>query len=90
MHKNVGVALLMATLAGLAEPVGALLAAIALRGFLNPAMVACALVGAAGIVFFIAVYELLPAAQSAGEGHAAVAGVVAGAALMALGHWATG
>lgn len=78
-----------ATFSGLAEPVGALLAAVALRALLHPATVACALAGAAGIMFFIAVYELLPAAQSEGEGHAAVAGVLAGAGLVAFGLWAT-
>jgi len=75
---------------GLAEPVGALLAGVVLFSFLSPAVVAWAIAGAAGLMVFIALDELLPAAQSEGEGHAAIAGVVLGMAVMALGLWVMG
>lgn len=78
-------AFLWAAVSGLAEPVGALLAGVVLFGFLSPAVVAWALAAAGGLMVFIALDELLPAAQSEGEGHTAIAGVIAGMVVMGLG-----
>ena len=71
-------------LSGLAEPVGALLAYFILMPFMSPVMMGCILAGVAGIMVFISIDELLPAAREYGEAHIAIYGVVAGMALMAL------
>jgi ZIP family zinc transporter len=78
------------TLSGLAEPVGALLAGLLLYHFLSPAVVAWTLAAAAGLMVFISLDELLPAAQAEGEGHLALAGVIAGMAVIAAGLWFMG
>jgi ZIP family zinc transporter len=78
------------TLSGLAEPVGALLAGLLLYHFLSPAVVACTLAAAAGLMVFISLDELLPTAQAEGEGHLALAGVIAGMAVIGAGLWFMG
>ena len=71
-------------LSGLAEPVGALLAYFILMPFMSPVMVGCILAGVAGIMVFISIDELLPAAREYGEAHISIYGVVTGMALMAV------
>ena len=44
----------------------------------------CILAGVAGIMVFISIDELLPAAREYGEAHISIYGVVAGMALMAV------
>ena len=44
----------------------------------------CILSGVAGIMVFISIDELLPAAREYGEAHISIYGVVAGMALMAV------
>lgn len=44
----------------------------------------CILAAVAGIMVYISIDELLPAAREYGEAHIAIYGVVAGMALMAL------
>ncbi len=78
-------AFVWAAISGLAEPVGALLAGVVLFSFLSPAVVSWAIAGAGGLMVFIALDELLPAAQSEGEGHTAIAGVIAGMLIMGAG-----
>ena len=56
-------------LSGLAEPVGALLAYFILMPFMSPVMMGCILAGVAGIMVFISIDELLPAAREYGEAH---------------------
>lgn len=73
----------LSLLSGLAEPVGALLAWAVLTPFLTPTMTGCILAGVAGIMVFISIDELLPAAREYGEAHTAIYGVVAGMAVMA-------
>lgn len=74
----------LSLLSGLAEPLGALLAWIALMPFMSPTLMGCILCGVAGIMVFISIDELLPAAREYGEAHIAIYGVVAGMALMAV------
>lgn len=74
----------LSLLSGLAEPVGALLAWAVLTPFLTPTMTGCILAGVAGIMVFISIDELLPAAREYGEAHTAIYGVVAGMAVMAV------
>ncbi len=70
-------------LSGMAEPVGALIAWALLMPVLTPTLTACVLAAVAGIMVFISLDELLPAAREYGEEHLAIYGVVAGMAVMA-------
>lgn len=74
----------LSLLSGLAEPVGALLAWLVLMPFMSPTLMGCVLAGVAGIMVFISIDELLPAAREYGEAHVSIYGVVAGMALMAV------
>ena len=77
-------AFLLSLLSGLAEPVGALLAYLVLMPFMTPTLMGCILAAVAGIMVFISIDELLPAAREYGEAHTSIYGVVAGMALMAV------
>ena len=74
----------LSLLSGLAEPVGAVLAWLVLTPFMSPTLMGCILAGVAGIMVFISIDELLPAAREYGEAHISIYGVVAGMALMAV------
>lgn len=73
----------LSLLSGLAEPAGALLAWTILMPFLSPALMGCILAAVAGIMIFISLDELLPAAHEYGEAHTAIYGIVCGMAVMA-------
>lgn len=73
----------LSLLSGLAEPVGALLAWLVLMPFMSPTLMGCILAGVAGIMVFIPIDELLPAAREYGEAHISIYGVVVGMAVMA-------
>jgi ZIP family zinc transporter len=66
-----------AVLSGLTEPVGALAAALFLTGFAS--LVSGALAFAGGVMFFITLDELVPAACSRGHEHYTPFGLVSGA-----------
>lgn len=74
----------LSLLSGLAEPVGALMAWLVLMPFMSATLMGCILAGVAGIMVFISIDELLPAAREYGETHTAIYGVVAGMAVMAV------
>lgn len=74
-------------LSGVAEPVGAGLAALVLMPFLNEAVLGFVLAAVAGIMVFISLDELVPVARSFGEEHLAIVGVVVGMAVMAFSLW---
>jgi ZIP family zinc transporter len=74
-------------LSGLAEPVGALVAAIVLFQFLTPAVIGASLAFVAGIMVFISFDELLPAAKNADESHLISFGIIAGMIIMVLTLW---
>jgi zinc transporter, ZIP family len=76
------------TLAALAEPAGAILAAAVLFPWHTPTVMAATLAATAGLMVYIALDELLPAAREEGGGHLAIAGTLAGMAVMAGGLWA--
>ena len=80
---NRGKAFRYSLLSGLAEPLGALLAWLVLTPFMSPTLMGCVLAGVAGIMVFISIDELLPAAREYGEAHVAIYGVVSGMAVMA-------
>jgi ZIP family zinc transporter len=71
-------------LSGVVEPLGAILAYFILMPFLNEMMIAILLSGVAGIMVFIALDQLLPAAEEYGEHHISIYGMVAGMAMMAI------
>lgn len=71
-------------LSGLAEPVGALVAFLILMPFLNGIMFGVIFAAVAGIMVFISVDELLPAAQKYDEAHLSIYGMMAGMAVMAV------
>ena len=77
-------AFLLSLSSGLAEPVGALLAYAVLLPFLSPALLGCLFGIVAGIMVFISLDELLPAAEEYGEHHLSIYGVVTGMAVMAV------
>lgn len=71
-------------LSGLAEPVGALVAYLFLMPFLNDIMFGVIFAAVAGIMVFISLDELLPAAKRYDETHLSIYGLIAGMAVMAL------
>ncbi|MDE5623971.1 MAG: zinc transporter ZupT [Alistipes sp.] len=79
-----GRAFRLSFLSGLAEPVGALLAWAVLMPFMSATLMGCVLAVVAGIMVFISIDELLPAAREYGEPHTSIYGVVTGMALMAV------
>ena len=71
-------------LSGLAEPVGALAVWFILMPFLSESLMGIIFSVIAGIMVFISLDELLPAAEEFGEHHLTIYGVIAGMAVMAL------
>ena len=74
----------LATLSGLAEPVGALIGFLILMPFIGPATMGLSYAVVAGIMVFVSLDELLPTAQATGKHHHAVYGLVIGMAIMAV------
>jgi zinc transporter, ZIP family len=72
----------LSLLSGLAEPVGALLAYFILAPFLTDTMFGIIFAAVAGIMVFISIDELLPAAKKYDEAHSSVYGFIAGMAVM--------
>ena len=71
-------------LSGLAEPVGALVGYGLLAFFFNDIVFGALFAGVAGIMVFISLDELLPAAQEYGEHHLSIYGLIGGMAIMAV------
>ena len=69
---------------GLAEPVGALIGYLILMPYLTPVVFGVLFAAVAGIMVFISIDELLPAAREFGEHHLSIYGLVAGMAVMAF------
>ncbi len=74
-------------LSGVAEPVGALLAAVVLLPFLNEAVLGGLLSAVAGIMVFISIDELLPVSRAFEEEHLSIIGIVTGMAVMSFSLW---
>jgi len=84
-------AFVYSVLSGLAEPVGAGIAYLALRFFLGgdagvipPQVMGVLFGGVAGIMVYISLDELLPTSRAYGKGHDSLIGLTAGMAMMAL------
>ncbi|MFC3849983.1 zinc transporter ZupT [Corynebacterium hansenii] len=71
-------------LSGLAEPAGALVGFLVLMPFLGPVTMGVAFGMVAGVMVFISLDELLPAAEATGRHHTSVYGLIAGMATMAV------
>ncbi len=70
-------------LAGVAEPIGALIGYAILLPFFTESVVSGLLAFAGGIMVYISLDELLPAAHKYGEAHLTIVGIGAGMAVMA-------
>ncbi len=81
---NRRLAFLCSFLAGLAEPVGAIIGYAILFPLLTPTLVYALLAFAAGIMVYISLDELLPTAHLYGEEHLVIIGVLAGMLIMAI------
>ncbi len=71
-------------LSGLSEPIGALVGYLILAPYFNDNMFGLMFAAIAGIMVFISLDELLPAAEEYGKHHHAIYGLVAGMAVMAF------
>lgn len=71
-------------LSGLAEPLGGLAGYLLFRSFPNPLIFGLVFAGVAGVMLYISLDELLPAAKDVGEHHHAIWSLLAGMAVMAL------
>ena len=71
-------------LSGLAEPIGALIGWLILIPVMNDVIFGVIFASVAGIMIFISVDELLPAAREYGEHHLSIYGLIGGMAIMAV------
>ncbi|RQD65523.1 MAG: zinc transporter ZupT [Desulfonatronovibrio sp. MSAO_Bac4] len=69
---------------GLAEPLGALIGFLILRPFISPTLMGLIFAFIAGIMVFISLDELFPAAKEYDKGHLAIYALIAGMMVMAL------
>lgn len=74
----------LSLLSGLAEPIGAFVAYLILMPFMSPTLLGCVFAAVAGIMVFISMDELLPAAREYGEHHISIYGLMTGMAVMAF------
>jgi ZIP family zinc transporter len=71
-------------LSGLSEPAAAVIAYLVLMPFLSQTVLAFLLAVVAGIMVYISLDELLPAAHHYGQSHLVIIGIVAGMLIMAV------
>jgi zinc transporter, ZIP family len=71
-------------MSGLAEPVGAVLGYVMLRTFFTTDIMGVLFGGIAGVMVYISLDELLPAARQYGSEHNALFGIVSGMAVMGI------
>ncbi len=77
-------AFLYSFISGLAEPIGALIGWLILMPVMSDTVFGIIFAGVAGIMVFISVDELLPAAREYGEHHISIYGLIAGMMVMAV------
>jgi ZIP family zinc transporter len=71
-------------LSGLAEPIGGLIGFALFRSLPNPTAFGMVFASLAGVMVYVSLHELLPAARDYGEQDMAMVSLVAGMAVMAL------
>jgi zinc transporter, ZIP family len=74
--------ILYAFIAGIAEPIGALLAWLFLINISSPQLMGGLLAIVAGIMFYVAIDELIPAARRLGHEHLSILGTIIGVVFM--------
>lgn len=74
----------LSLLSGLSEPLGGILTFLILMPFLNELLLGIVFAAVAGIMVFISIDELLPAAEEYGQHHYSIYGLVAGMGVMAV------
>lgn len=77
-------AFLYSFLSGVSEPIGALVGYLILLPFFTPVVFGVLFAGVGGIMVFISLDQLLPAAREYGEHHHSIFGMVTGMVVMAL------
>ncbi len=77
-------AFILSFLSGLAEPVGALIGYLILFPYINDTIMGVLFGAVAGIMVFISLDQLLPAAREFGEHHISIYGLVLGMIIMAV------
>ncbi len=77
-------AFLYSFMSGLAEPIGALIGWLVLIPIMSDMVYGIIFAGVAGIMVFISVDELLPAAREYGEHHLSIYGLIGGMIVMAV------
>ena len=77
-------ALLYSVLSGISEPIGAIAAWLFLMPYMSDTLFGIVFASVAGIMVFISLDELLPAAKRYDEAHLSIYGLVAGMAVMAV------
>lgn len=82
--KNKRKAFWYSFLSGLAEPVGALVGYLILLQFMTPLVFGVLFAFVAGIMVFISLDELLPAAEEFGEHHLSIYGLISGMVVMSV------
>ena len=85
--KSRGKAFFWSFLSGLAEPVGALLAAAVLMPLMTQVVMGMALAAVAGVMVAISLDELIPAANALDDGHLPILGITLGMLVMAFSLW---
>lgn len=73
-----------AFISGMAEPLGAVIAYLLLRPYLNQDILSCIFAIAAGIMVYISFDELLPACFKEDRGHGAILGIITGMIIVSL------
>lgn len=71
-------------LSGVVEPLGAIIGYLLLMPYLNEFVMSLLLASVAGIMVFISLDQLLPAAAKYGKHHLSIYGMIAGMAMMAI------
>ncbi|MEG0152202.1 MAG: zinc transporter ZupT [Cellulosilyticaceae bacterium] len=77
-------AFLYSLASGVSEPIGAIVGFLLLRNFFNDLTFGIIFASVAGIMVFISLDELLPAAREYGEHHLSIYGLISGMMVMAL------
>lgn len=81
--RNKPLTVCLCLLSGMAEPLGALLGYLILKPFLSPVVFGTVFGLIAGVMVFLALDELLPAAKRYAQGHETVYGLVSGMIVIA-------
>jgi zinc transporter, ZIP family len=81
--RNRATAFSFGVLSGLAEPIGAILGYLILRPFMTDSILGIVFAAVAGIMVYISIDGLLPAARQYGSGQLAIYGLIVGMTVMA-------